>query len=177
MNLHQVNFIGADLAKSVFAETLNGITSVALSPDEKLLATGDIDSEIRLWQVALRQLIFICKGHRGWVWSLAFSPNSQLLASCSYDTTIKLWNVSDGKCLQTLPGHTSWVLSVVFRSDGKTLASSSQDKTIKLWDVQTGECLKTLKPPSHYDGMNITGVVGLTEATIATLKVLGAVEV
>jgi WD40 repeat protein len=68
-------------------------------------------------------------------------------------------------------------LSVVFRSDGKTLPSSSQDKTIKLWDVQTGECLKTLKPPSLWNGMNLTGVVGLTKATIATLKALGAVKV
>jgi WD40 repeat protein len=67
-------------------------------------------------------------------------------------------------------------LSVVFSSDGKILASSSQDETIKLWDVQTSECLKTLRPPRPYEGMNITGVTGLTEAQKATLKVLGAIE-
>jgi len=43
--------------------------------------------------------------------------------------------------------------------------------------TETGECLKTLKPSSLCNGMNLTGVVGLTEATIATLKALGAVEV
>ncbi|HEY9600296.1 MAG TPA: NB-ARC domain-containing protein [Allocoleopsis sp.] len=41
VNLHQVNFTGANLAKSVFAERLTYILSVAFSPDGKLLATGD----------------------------------------------------------------------------------------------------------------------------------------
>ena len=50
--LHNVNFTGADLAKSVFAEKLTSILSVAFSPDGKLLATGDASGEIRFWQVA-----------------------------------------------------------------------------------------------------------------------------
>jgi hypothetical protein len=45
-----------------------------------------------------------------------------------------------------------------------------------LWDVETGECLRTLRAERLYEGMNITGVTGLTEAQKATLKALGAVE-
>jgi WD40 repeat protein len=56
------------------------------------------------------------------------------------------------------------------------LASASQDETIKLWDAKTGDCLKTLAVPKPYEGMNITGVTGLTDAQKATLKALGAVE-
>jgi WD40 repeat protein len=56
------------------------------------------------------------------------------------------------------------------------LASGSADETVKLWDVKTGECLKTLLNERPYEGMNITGVTGLTEATIASLKSLGAIE-
>jgi WD40 repeat protein len=66
-------------------------------------------------------------------------------------------------------------MSVAFSRDGETLASCSSDETIKLWDVKTGECLKTLTD-RPYEGMNITGVTGLTEAEKATLKALGAVE-
>nr|WP_256871899.1 hypothetical protein [Nostoc sp. TCL26-01] len=56
------------------------------------------------------------------------------------------------------------------------LASGSNDETIKLWDVQTGECLKTLRSDRPYEGMNITGVTGITDAQKATLRSLGAVE-
>jgi WD40 repeat protein len=57
------------------------------------------------------------------------------------------------------------------------LATSSQDETIKLWDINTGDCLKTLRTQRPYEGMNITGVWGITEAQKVTLKALGAVEI
>jgi WD40 repeat protein len=75
-----------------------------------------------------------------------------------------------------LHGHTGWVRSVFFAHDSSTLASGSEDGTIKLWDIHTGECLRTLRPPRPYEGMNITGATGLTDAQRETLRALGAVE-
>jgi hypothetical protein len=42
--------------------------------------------------------------------------------------------------------------------------------------VKTGTCLQTVTIPKPYQGMNITGVTGLTEKVKATLKTLGGVE-
>lgn len=39
-----------------------------------------------------------------------------------------------------------------------------------------GRCLKTLRADRPYEGMNITGVTGVTEAQKASLKTLGALE-
>lgn len=75
-----------------------------------------------------------------------------------------------------MPGHIDWVRAISFSPDGGTLISGSQDETIKLWDVSTGECLKTLLSERPYEGMNITGVTGITEATITSLKALGAIQ-
>jgi WD40 repeat protein len=105
-----------------------------------------------------------------------FSPNAKSLVSSSYDETIKIWDIRTGECLKTLQGHTDRIRAVTISPDGTTIASGSFDGTIKLWDVKTGECLKTLRDKLPYEGMNITGVTGLTEAEKATLKALGAVE-
>ena len=52
--------------------------------------------------------------------------------------------------------------------------SGSLDRTIKLWDVATGRCIKTLTGDRLYEGMNIQGARGLTNAQKATLRALGA---
>ncbi|WP_292774992.1 NB-ARC domain-containing protein [Nostoc sp. NMS9] len=145
VNLHRVNFANADLAKCVFSETLVSISSVAFSPNGKLLATGDADGKTYLWQVEDGKLLFTCTGHSSWVKSVAFSPDGQTLASGSDDQTVKLWDVDDGKCLKTLHGHSNWVRSVAFSPDGQTLASGSEDQTVKLWNVHIGKCLITLQ--------------------------------
>jgi WD40 repeat protein/transcriptional regulator with XRE-family HTH domain len=144
VNLHNVNFAYADLAKSVFVETLGGIHSVAFSPNGKLLATGDTNNEICLYNIFDGKQLLICKGHRGWIWPVTFSPDGCILASGSDDQTVKLWDTSSGQCLATLQGHNGGIWSVSFSSDGNILASSSEDTTVKLWDISTGQCLKTL---------------------------------
>jgi len=142
-NLKEVNFARADLARSVFTEDLSVTPAVAFSPTGKLLATGDADGEIRLWQVTDWKKLLTFKGHTNWIWSIAFSPDGSILASASDDKTIRLWDVRSGECRCILP-HTHRIWSVAFSPDGKTLASGSEDCTIKLWHWQTEECYQTL---------------------------------
>jgi WD40 repeat protein len=145
LKLHNVNFQNANFDKSVFAETFGGVLSVAFSPDSKLLALGDTNGEIRLYQVSDWKQLLFCKGHTNWVLSVAFSPDSTILASGSTDHTVKLWDVVTGQCFHTLQEHDHEVWSVAFSSDGELLASGSDDQTMKLWNVSTGECLKTFQ--------------------------------
>jgi WD40 repeat protein len=72
--------------------------------------------------------------------------------------------------------YAGWVKTISFSPNGAMLVAGNEDGTIKLWDIHTGECIRTLRPPRPYEGMNITGATGLTDAQRETLKQLGAVE-
>ncbi|MEG3987473.1 NACHT domain-containing protein [Microcoleus sp. S28C3] len=143
-SLRRVNFAEANLANSDFTKIFSSVRSVIFSPDGKLLATGDTDGIVRLWEASTGREILTCKGHTNVVESVAFSPDGKILASASYDKTIELWDVKTGECLKVLQGHTESVMSVTFNPDGNILASGSFDRTIRLWDIRTGECLKIL---------------------------------
>jgi WD40 repeat protein len=75
--------------------TPRDVTSVAFSPDGRLLASGSYDKTIKLWDVATGSLVRTLSGHTDDVYSVAFSPDGRLLASGSGDETIRLWDISD----------------------------------------------------------------------------------
>jgi WD40 repeat protein len=154
--------------------------AIAFHPQGHQIVSGGHDSIVRLWDLDSGDCLMQLDGFTGGVMSVNFSADGTLLAA-SGDRTIQVWDVATRECLHTLTGHTNVVSAVVFHADPLadcryTLVSGSYDETIRYWDLTTGECVKILRPDRLYEGMNITGVTGLTEGQRVTLKALGAVE-
>ncbi|MDX2255776.1 MAG: NB-ARC domain-containing protein [Pseudanabaenaceae cyanobacterium bins.39] len=145
VKLHRVNFARTALIKSVFAEVIGGVLSVAFSADGSLLAIGDAKGDIHLWRVSDGKPVLTYRGHKGWVVSVAFNPEGTILASSSIDQSIKLWDVSTGDCLNTLQGYIGAVMAAAFSPDGKILASGHVDRTVRLWKADSGQCIKVLQ--------------------------------
>lgn len=154
----------------------NVVFSVAFSPNGQILASGSHDQTIKLWDAATGDCRHTFTDHTAWVWDVAWHPDGQGLASASQDGTARLWNVHTQKCYRVLQGHMSGVRGVKWSPNGTWLATCSMDETIKLWQPETGECFKTLRAKRPYEGMNITGVTGITTAQRATLQALGAID-
>ncbi|XP_036165007.1 transducin beta-like protein 3 isoform X1 [Myotis myotis] len=125
------------------------INSVAVAPNDKLLATGSQDRTAKLWALPQCQLLGVFSGHRRGLWCVQFSPMDQVLATASADGTVKLWALQDISCLKTFEGHDASVLKVAFVSRGTQLLSSGSDGLVKLWTIKNNECVRTLD--AHQD--------------------------
>lgn len=132
----------SELPVHVFAGHSGGVECLAFSADSSLLASGDEDGGVRVWNVVWRQELLFLSGNTSAVSSLAFSPDG-LLASGSDDGTIKLWHLATGSEFRALAGN-SPVYSVAFSPDGRLLASGTADHEVKVWNVSSGALVQAL---------------------------------
>jgi WD40 repeat protein len=133
--LHNVNFTGSQISQTAFAEIFGAVIGIAYSPDGKLLATGDTNGGLQVWNTRSMDRPITCSGHGHWTYGVDFSPDGQYLVSAGEDLLVKLWDVATGKCLYTYEGHTGCISSVFFSPDGTIVASCGKDATIRLWQV------------------------------------------
>src|SRR5262249_36652167 len=113
------------------------IWSVTFSPDSTLLATGQGNGQVSLWDLALEKR----RGqfaHSSRITPLPFRPDGRTLATLA-GRTIRLWDVKSGQERLTLSGHGQHAWSVAFTRDGHFLATGGWDGTVRLWDPHTGQ--------------------------------------
>ncbi|MGH1350377.1 MAG: hypothetical protein ACRBBN_06160 [Methyloligellaceae bacterium] len=73
---------------------MSGVTSVALSPNEKIALASFLDKRIILWDVASGKKLRVFRGHDSAdTNSVAISPDGQFGLSAGDDNTLKLWRL------------------------------------------------------------------------------------
>jgi predicted NACHT family NTPase len=151
------------------------VYSIMFNPEGNLISSSS-DGTVKLWDFFTGSCIKTSQKLAESINSVAFNSQGNLIAAGSDDKKIYLLDAFTFQTLKILEGHTNSVDSITFSPDGKTVASGGREGVIRLWNIEMGNCLNILKSDRPYEGMNITGVKGLTEAEKATLKALGAVE-
>ena len=154
------------------------VMSVAWSPDGTRLAScgGRGSGELIIWDARSGERLSTLNEPGAVINAVAWSLSGSVLVSGGSDGALRWWNVESGECIRIVEGHQGAIQVVKISPDGQRLASCSDDGTINIWDSESGEKLQTLRRERPYERMDISGVLGLTEAQRATLRALGAVE-
>jgi WD40 repeat protein/uncharacterized caspase-like protein len=141
-NIADMNAMITNVLGTMTAGTMGKtVTSIAFSPDGRVLATGGVESKSNF--------------DMGTLMNTANQKNSKgkktndpqdLLKDIKIENVgqVLLWDTATGQQVGAIKGHGKGVTEVVFSRDGKLLASSGTDNTIKIWDVATKLELRTL---------------------------------
>jgi RNA polymerase sigma factor (sigma-70 family) len=127
-------FGGIGLRVGRFAADTEGISSVAFSPDGKLVLAGCMDNTLRVFELSTGQERRL-EGHTKQLLGAVFTPDGRYILSGSYDQTVRLWEVATGQEVRRFVGHTNWVWGVAVSPDGRLGLSGSLDKTVRLWEL------------------------------------------
>jgi WD40 repeat protein len=111
--------------------------TLAFSNDGKLLYSGGMDKQIRVWDVAASKQVKQLTGHPDFVLALALHPDGNRLVSAGYGGNVMVWDLASGKVLLTKkPAMGAY--SVAITPDKKAILSGHEN----------GVCYLTAMPPA-----------------------------
>lgn len=134
--------------KLFIEDELKSVLSIAMAPDGKHFASGDIAYGLKIFDGnGLR--IHSLKGHTNWVRTVAFSPDGRYLLSGSGgyandkglptigdDNTIRVWDALSGEEVRRIGEFNRPVICLAVSPDGKEVLSCGDDTAVYLWSFE-----------------------------------------
>jgi WD40 repeat protein len=115
----------------------NDVNALALSPDGRILAAGDQNSMVRLWDARDgKDILRIDEHFQSAVKAVIFLPDGKSLVAAS-ETRIVVNDTATGSKKLDWYVRDAYVWSAAVSQDGKTLATGG--RPLVLWDLATGK--------------------------------------
>lgn len=115
------------------------LTSIAYSPDGKMIASGSYDKKVRLWHVASGNVDGELPVHKDNVMAVAFNRDGSLIASVGDKSAVVSEVAPPHRVLWQQAQHGGEATAVAFSPDGSRLASADRHGAVFMWDAQSGQ--------------------------------------
>lgn len=147
---------GGTLGTLELAGHSDTIVSLAFNSTGTLLATGSLDSTVKVWSAADGSLVQSLEGPADDVHWVAWHPTGDVVLAGSEDFSCWMWLARSGNCMQVFSGHRGPVAAGAFTADGRHVvtAGGEGDASLRVWNPKTGACALTVEGhPFHEDGI------------------------
>jgi WD40 repeat protein/TolB-like protein len=126
------------------------VLALDLSEDGRLLATGEKNGTVRIWELEANRTIARLPPHNDMVRAVAFSPDGKRLVTGTHKKLLRLWDVDTQKELLTCPADLvpSQILTADFLADGRRVAFGVHG-SVRIWDTDANTVMVLKAPPIH----------------------------
>ncbi|MCX7605826.1 MAG: caspase family protein [Bacteroidia bacterium] len=111
-----------------------GVRGLALSPDERFLASAGLDGKVMLWTLPEGLRTRTLEKHSDGVRAVSFSPDGRFLASAGKDGLICIWNVASGRLEKTISVEAP-LWTIAFSPNGQYLVAGGEGGLLRLWRI------------------------------------------
>jgi WD40 repeat protein len=144
--------------------------------DDGELIGGAQDGLLRRWRIADRVCLQKVDAHAGGVLAIARLAGERQVTTGGQDGSIRRWALPDLTAVGSLPPASGPVRSIALVPATGDVAYAGMDEAIRLRAPGDDASERALRVPRQFEGLNITGVSGLTGAQRQLLGMLGATE-
>lgn len=107
----------------------NSVLALDFGEENKILASGDLQGNVLVWDFMSRSMMNNLRGHRARITELKFSPDGGILASASNDGSVRMWETADlNNQPIVLNANSGFVFCVAFSPDGEHILTGSTDE-------------------------------------------------